>query len=347
MVKMKNGISVYSGLNCSIEENIALIETAAEFGLKRLFTSVNIPEADSGSDDFAIILATAIEKDFEIILDITPETISTFDFALDFEQITPRLDDGFNPMQISALSHIRPIMLNASTVSENLLITLTELEADFANISALHNFYPQIYSGLDANYFKEQNQMLHRFGIETGAFAATLNGRRRPPLMEGLPTIEFTRNFSTDFSARYLTALGTDFVMISDSLPTIDECADIANLKADEIVFNATLNNEDSTIKNFLSKTFISRPEISPCIVRAANSRNSGETIFDDIPQSRRVGDITINNVNFGRYMGEVQIAKIDLPADVRVNSAAHIVDTDLILLECLGSNKKFSFRFV
>lgn len=353
---MQNGISVYAGLNTSIEENIALIETAASLGLTRIFTSVTIPEANSteGSNEFATILATGIANGFEIILDITPETLSTFDFALDFEEITPRLDDGFNPMQIAALSHIRRIMLNASTVNKALLVALIDLNADFSNISALHNFYPQLYTGLDISYYKAQNQLLHNFGISTGAFAASLNGRRRPPLMEGLPTIEFTRNFPTDFTARYLQALGTDFVIISDSLPTQEECTTIATLNSDTIVLEASITIDDKLLQpqivSYLSKTFVARTEISPCIIRAANSRDSKNSITTKLINNltpRKPGDITINNTNFGRYAGEVQVVKLDLPADPRVNTVAQVTNLDTMLLESIGSNQAFTIRFV
>ena len=346
---MENGISIYSGLNCSLEENIALIEMAVSLGLKRIFTSIAIPETNSDyGADFAIVLATAFENDLDIIIDVTPETISTFDFALDFEQIIPRLDDGFNPMQIAALSQTRRIMLNASTTDENLLLTLTDLKADFNNISALHNYYPQIYSGLDIAYFKTQNQLLHKFGITTGAFVASLNGRRRPPLFEGLPTVELTRNFSTDFSARYLSALGTDFIIISDSLPTYEECKAVADIDENIIFLQTSLIDNDPLIIGHLKKIFVSRPEISPCIIRAANSRNSDVTIEpNNNPQPRKIGDITINNVNFGRYMGEVQIVKLDLPPDFRVNTVAQIINSDSFFLEHLHSGQAFAFNFI
>ena len=351
---MENGISIYSGLNCSLEENLQLIETAASLGLKRLFTSVLIPEAEADNleAEFAAILATAIENDFEIILDVTPETISTFDFALDFEQITPRLDDGFNPMQIAALSQIRRIMLNASTVNEELLITLTRLEANFSNISALHNFYPHIHTGLDVTHFQLQNKLLQGFGISTGAFAASLNGRRRPPFQEGLPTVEITRSFSTDFTARYLAALGTDFIIISDSLPTYEECSSITNLNAGEaILVIKTLTTDPASLK-LLSQKFRSRYELSPNVIRAANSRVIAKELNliinpEDVQlRSRSPGDITIDNTNFERYMGEVQIVKSNLPPDSRVNIAAQITETDLMLLEHLSCNQAFSFRF-
>ena len=349
---MDNGISVYAGLNCTVAENLALIEMAASLGLKRIFTSVTIPEAKSDFiDEFAALLTIAIGNNLEVILDVTPETISTFDFALDFEQITPRLDDGFNPMQIAALSQTRRIMLNASTANESLLSSLSNLKANFNNIFALHNFYPQIYSGLDVAYYQAKNHLLHKFGITTGAFAASLNGRRRPPFSEGLPTVEFTRNFSTDFTARYLTALNTDFIIISDSLPTQDECKALSSLDRDKILLQASFTQSEfnpSEMPNLLSKTFISRPEISPYIIRAANSRNPNIHIKPlNNQQPRKPGDITINNADFGRYMGEVQIVKLDLPSDSRVNTIAHISDTDILLVEHINANQAFAFRFV
>lgn len=351
---MNNGISVYTGLNCSLEENLQLIETAASLGLGRLFTSVLIPETESSKlqTEFATVLIAAVECDFEVIIDVTPETISDFDFALDFEQIIPRLDDGFNPRQIAALSHIRRVMLNASTITEELLQTLADLETDFNNIAALHNFYPHIHTGLEINYFQQQNRMLKRFGIEVGAFVASLEGRRRPPFQEGLPTVELTRNFNVDFTARYLTALGIDFTIIADSLPTFKECSAIANLNRGEVVLEVHPVTSDSTALELLSHKFKCRPETSYSIVRAADSRTLarelGLTISpNNAPQPRGLGDITIDNSNFGRYMGEIQILKSALPPDPRVNLVAQISQTDLLLLDTLTSGKTFSLRFI
>ena len=351
---MDNGISVYSGLNCSLEENLKLIETAATLGLRRLFTSVLIPEAGSPNlqTEFATVLIAAVECDLEVIVDVTPETISDFDFALDFEQITPRLDDGFNTRQIAALSHIRRIMLNASTITEEILTTLADLEADFSNISALHNFYPHIHTGLDANYFQHQNRLLKDFDVTVGAFAASLDGRRRPPLMEGLPTVEVTRQFGVDLTARYLTALGADFVIISDSLPTFAECSSLTALTDGEIVLEARSTTTDTASLKLLSQGFQCRQETSPAVIRAANGRTLtkelGLTINpDNTPQPRDCGNVTIDNLNFGRYMGEVQIVKSALAPDPRANVVAQINETDLPLLGALTPGKRFRFRFI
>ena len=344
---MDNGISIYAGLNCTVEENVKLIETADSLGLKRLFTSVNIPEtnAEAFFDEFSAILAAALERDFEIILDVNPDNI----FAFDFDELTLRLDDGFDAGQVADLSHIHRIMLNASTINEEFLSALVNLNANFSNISALHNFYPRPSTALDVNFFFKQNHLLHNFGIPTGAFVASQSGRRRPPLAEGLPTVEATRNFTVDLAARFLAALNTDFILVSDSLPTFEECVAVANIIDNEVIIQANLLTTDPMSIEFLSNSFIARAEISTDVIRAANSRSllNGTIEPEENSQVRHVGDITIDNSNFSRYMGELQIIKNDLPADPRVNVAAKILDSDLPLIKFIRPNQSFSFRFV
>ena len=166
---MRNGISVYVGLNYELEESLSLIETAANLNLSRLFTSANIPETANDEkffDDFAMILATAIEKNFEVILDVSKETFTNFEI----ENLTLRLDDGFSVPEMAEISRERKIQLNASTVTPETLKYLQIAGANFGNISALHNFYPHLHTGLDTYFFEEQNKIIHDFGIEVGAF---------------------------------------------------------------------------------------------------------------------------------------------------------------------------------
>ena len=352
---MRNGISVYAGLDCSMEENINLISNAAKVGLNRLFTSVQVPEANAEEffEHFAAILGAALENDFEVILDVNSENITAFDF----EQLTLRLDDGFSVGQVADLSQIHRIMLNASTINDEFLAALVDLNANFSNIAALHNFYPRPFTGLDLHYFKKQNQLIHDYGIEVGAFVASKDGRRRPPICEGLPTLEFTRDFSTDLAARTLAALGSDFIIISDSLPTFEECADVSNVIDNEVIFHANLSTSDPSIISLLNHSFKARAEISPNVIRAANSRSlfefsgltdEGVEIAPDMePAQRFRGSVTVDNSDFGRYAGEVQIVKSTLPADSRVNVAAQIIDSDLHLIDFIDPNQSFSFKFI
>ncbi len=348
---MQNGISIYAGLDYDGEENLSLIETAAEMGFKRLFTSAQIPEAtdnETFQEDLADILTTATLNGFEIILDVNAENFSEYNF----DGITLRLDDGFDAEQVAEISHSRKIMLNASTVTEDFLNDLLGKGANFDNISALHNFYPHPCTGLDTYFFSNQNLILHDFGISVGAFIPSKDGKRRLPLREGLPTLEDCRNFSTDLSARFLAALGTDFIIIGDGQPTREELQALAAIQSDEVILHAQLLSNNLTTAEILCKHFTRRADVAKSVIRAAEGRRylkevGGNIPSDNLPIERSFGDITVDNDGFGRYAGEVQIVQDILPADERVNIAAHILEEEIFLMGYIKPRQKFSFKFV
>ena len=349
---MQNGISIYAGLDYDAEENLALIDEAAALGFKRLFTSAQIPEAANAEnflDDFAEILMTAKFNGMEIILDVNVDNFSQYN---SIDGLTLRLDDGFDAAQVAAISKSRKIQLNASTVTEEFLNALVNSNANFQNISALHNFYPRPYTGLDTYFFADQNRICHFFGIEVGAFVPSHDGKKRLPLREGLPTLEDCRKFSTDLSARFLAALGTDFIIIGDGQPTKDELQAVAAINDDEVIMHAQLLSNDLTTAEILSNTFTRRPDVSKSVIRAVEGRKFlnevGENIpADNLPIERSFGDVTVDNEKFGRYAGEVQIVQDVLPADERVNIAAHILDEENFLTGYIKPRQKFSFKFV
>lgn len=347
---MQNGISIYAGLDCDIEENLTLIDTAAALGLKRLFTSAQIPEtsnAENFQEDFAEILATAALHGFEIIIDVNADNFAQYDI----DGITLRLDDGFTAQRVAEISRARKIQLNASTVTEDFLDDLTDLGANFDNIAALHNFYPHPHTGLDTYYFDNQNKILHDFGIVVGAFVPSRDGKRRAPLYEGLPTLEDCRNFSTDLSARYLAALGVDFIIIGDGQPSYEELKAIVAIQSNEVIIRAKMLTDDSVAAEILRKQFTRRADVSKSVIRAVEGRQylkelGGTLKADSSIRARTFGDVTIDNENFGRYAGEVQIVQDVLPADGRVNIAAHILDEEFFLAGCLKPRRRFSFKF-
>ena len=194
--------------------------------------------------------------------------------------------------------------------------------------------------------------MLHDFGINAGAFVPSLEGKRRAPLFEGLPTLEDCRNFSTDLSARFLAALGTDFIIIGDGLPTEEEVIAVASAKENEVVISAKLLTDDLNTIELLKNTFTRRPDVSKSVIRAVEGRKFlkqiGGTIEpENYSSERNFGDITVDNRTFGRYAGEVQIVEDILPVDSRVNTVARIVDKEIFLADYIKPNQKFSFRFI
>lgn len=349
---MQNGISIYAGLDYDAEENLALIDEAAALGFKRLFTSTQIPEtadAEIFQEDFADILMTAKFNGMEIILDVNAENFSTYN---GIDGLTLRLDDGFDAAQVAEISRTRKIQLNASTVTAEFLNALVEGGANVQNISALHNFYPHPNTGLDTYFFADQNRILHDFGIQVGAFVPSHDGKKRLPLREGLPTLEDCRNFSTDLSARFLAALGTDFIIIGDGAPTQDELHAVAAINDDEVILHAQLLSNDLTMAEILSNTFTRRADVSKSVIRAVEGRQylrevGGTVPAESLPIERSFGDVTVDNEKFARYAGEVQIVQDVLPADERVNIAAHILDEENFLTGYIKPRQKFSFKFI
>lgn len=348
---MQHGISVYAGLDYTDKENLALIETAADMGFKFLFTSAQIPETVDDEKffaDFTEILTTAVTRDLEIILDVNADNFSQYDI----DGLTLRLDDGFSAKQVAEISRARKIQLNASTVTEDFLNILDDLGANFDNIAALHNFYPRPNTGLETYYFDNQNRILRDFGIKVGAFVPSKDGKRRLPLREGLPTLEDCRNFTTDLSARFLAAFGVDFMIIGDGAPTQDELQAVAAIQSDEIIFHAQLISNDLTTAELLSHTFTRRPDLAKSVIRAVEGRQyikelGGKIPVEELSIQRSFGDVTVDNENFGRYAGEVQIIQDVLPADGRVNIAAHILDEEIFLTGYLKPRQRFSFKFI
>ena len=198
---MQNGISIYPGLDNTLSENLALIETAAALGLPRLFTSLHIPETDPSAlkRELGVLLKAARAHHMEIISDVSPATLTLLglkEFNLSaFRMLgitTLRLDDGFTCEDIARLSHnsqhIR-LQLNASTMTGRLLQKLVDAKTDFSSIDALHNFYPRTGTGLSEETLARKTAMLHKAGIRVGAFLPSLAGRR---LLQGTILPEHT-----------------------------------------------------------------------------------------------------------------------------------------------------------
>ena len=355
---MKNGISIYPGLDGTIEENLALMERAAAAGIKRVFTSLHIPESDENAmkKDLGRIIKSAREKKMEVIADTTPQTMRLFgmsEFSLStFRMLgieTIRLDADYEAKEIAALSRNRQnirIQLNASTITGNFLTKLMEAKTNFKNVDALHNFYPRPGTGLGEETLVRKTLMLHKFGISVGAFVPG-EKHKRGPLFDGLPTMEDHRDMGVDLAARHLVALGVDSVFIGDGLPGDEEIAALGKLKSDKVVLNAELFTADPVQKELLNHDFTARMDEARDAVRAEESRRLvSNPIFPENPVQRNPGDITIDNEQYLRYMGELEIIKIGQAADERVNVAGRIAPNETFLIDYITPGRKFSFKF-
>lgn len=358
---MDNGISIYPGLDNTLEENIDLIERAHHCGFRRIFTSLHIPETnyDALKSELSDLLRTARRCDMEVISDISPATME----LLGIREFSPsafrmlgittlRLDYGFGLEEIAELTRNKlglRIQLNASTITGRMLSALMELKANFHQLDALHNFYPRRGTGISEEFMVRKTMMLHKVGIKTGAFVPSQH-RRRSPLKDGLPTLEDHREESADLAARHLIALGIDSVFIADSLPSDDELQLVGSLTDDLVTLQARLLTGNTFQQKLLSHTFTARPDEARDAIRASESRDLLKKLDGIIQPNntiiRPIGAITIDNQQYQRYMGELQIIRTPQEADARTNVAAIVDENEVNLLQYITPGRKFSFRF-
>lgn len=194
---------------------------------------------------------------------------------------------------------------------------------------------------------KGQLQVIYGPG-KVNAFVQS-NNRKRSPLKDGLPTLEDHRDLEVREAANHLFALGNESVFIGDSLPSLDELKDLSTLKEGAIELDIELKVSDSVITKLLKEVYSSRTDDARDAIRAAESRLIlGNDVISPLNTiNKNYGDVTIDNVDYQRYMGELQILKVSQKADKRTNVVASVLHNKLYLLKYIKSGKKFYFNII
>lgn len=356
---MSFGFSVYFGLDNSKEENIKLLKDAHNLGFTRIFTSLHIPEANYEVLKVEVkeFFELAKDYDMDIISDISPNTFKFLDLDdMDLKGLrdmgvkTIRIDFGYSEEDIAKMSKNKygiKIQLNASTITEEFFKKLDRYSPDYENIDALHNFYPRIGTGISEECMIKKNSILKEREIKPCAFVQS-NNRKRSPLKDGLPTLEYHRGMAVREAANHLFALGNTSVFIGDSLPSIEELKELSSLNPEVIELDIKVKSNDEITLRLLNEVYSARTDEARDAIRASESRL---ILKEDIIEpynnvNKEVGDITIDNKYYLRYMGEFQILKMNQEKDSRTNVVASILQKDLYLLKYIQGGKKFRFNF-
>ncbi len=318
-------------------------------GFNTVFTSIYVDEKDAESIKNRLneLVKWCKNLDLEIIADVTAEELKKLGIDInDVGQVQSlnltglRIDDGVRMETIAKLSKSMPIALNASTISEEDLVSLKEYNAAFDHLQAWHNFYPHPETGLDANWLKEKNDWLHSRGFKTMAFAPG-NDKLEGPIGESLPTLEKQRHENPLAAMLELKKLSCDYVFIGDAglkRSTIDSFENY--LKKRVITLHV-----DHDLLELFENEWHNRPDAARDVIRLKESRQLQllKTAPEE-PENRPKGSITCDNDKYLRYKGEIQITKRDLPLNDKVNVIGHVVKDDLALLDEVGSNTQLLF---
>ncbi len=349
------GISVFFGMNQTTEQNRCYLKLARKIGYTRLFTSLHIPESNAAElvREARLMLQQAAELGIAVTADISPQTWQQFGIsASQFAGIgidTLRIDYGMGPDQIKKLAQSTGLRIevNASTMTENMLRQMFDAGIDPSCMSACHNYYPRPETGISYDLFVQRSEIFTARNIPLAAFIPGLTNPRGP-IHAGLPTLESHRNICSVDAARQLWASGVvDTIIWGDPLVTEAELAAVAQLpqkNSDPLELRMIPVSGDSRDIEWLQNNLhTNRLDAAGAAVRSQESRSQlYDPILPQPAQIRRRGDVTIDNSNYGRYMGELQILLQDLPADERVNVIGRIVHEDLCLLECVHPGRKF-----
>lgn len=348
------GISVYLG-DDSFQQLGPYIEQVRKIGFKSIFTSLHIPEDNPlfYKERLQQLGSWAQQFDMELVADIAPASLVNLGFdwnnaegLLDWGVTGLRIDYGIDDKVIAALSHKMKIALNASTLTKEGLTALMEYGLQKESVEMWHNFYPRPETGLDSVEFAKTNRWLRSEGLMVMAFIPG-DEILRGPLYKGLPTLEEHRGRGPFEAYMNLKENGAvDKVLVGDitlsekSLQQFEAFGQgVISLRAEKLVQVGELPVQTN------------RWDAARDCIRSMESRQYGligthllkpeNTIF------RSKGSVTIDNEQYGRYRGELQITKRDLPTDDKVNVIGKVIEEDLPLLAFIKGGVEFQLKWI
>ncbi|UJL46104.1 DUF871 domain-containing protein [Virgibacillus sp. NKC19-16] len=353
------GISIYLS-NLSIDQQETYIKKMNQLGFTSIFTSLHIPEdnPETYKESLSKLGKLAIKYNMELIADISPESLDYLGFSWDnADQLKEwgltglRIDYGISDETIAQLSHKMIVALNASTITSENITHLRKYGANFSSLEAWHNYYPRPETGLGVEDFNEKNHFLKSEGIKVMTFIPG-DGEQRGPLFQGLPTIEAHRGQSTFSSFMELQHNPwVDKIFIGD--PSVGDMSEdkFANYTDRTVLVRAKSFTSNQRVKKSLEVKQTNRLDAARDVIRSAESRQYG--LIGDLPVEphhtvvRKEGSITVDNENYGRYQGEIQITKRTLPADEKVNVIGQVMEEDRPLLPFIKGGMAFQIEWV
>ncbi len=284
---------------------------------------------------------------FRTIADVSVKTLEQFgcrdltELAAELKLWAIRIDYGFSAEEIEAMAGRMPLVLNASTTSPE---DARRIAQAGVQVFALHNFYPRPETGLDEELFVERTSQLQAAGLSVQAFIPG-DTLKRGPIFEGLPTLEEHRYLlpSAAFVDMHLR-FGIEDIFLADPGISEKESQRIADYcKTGVIPVPAKLCKG---WEHLYDKVFTCRVDSPKWLIRFQESRTyscQGDIVEPANCVQRLRGSITVDNVGYGRYSGEIMMMRDHLPADSRVNVIGSIDPKAELLLDRIGRGMKFT----
>lgn len=342
------------------------LEKAGKYGFREVFSSIHLPELalKDQVEMLEELARTANHLGMELTVDIGGGEIGQL--LADSQMCARvrsagigllRLDYGFCTEQAGALYNrlgIKGFVVNASiydreeaeAVKKNLTAIDSRLE-----LRACHNFYPRPETGLDREFFNEQNRIFAELGLIT---YACIPGKSypRPPLGLGLPTLEQHRGMNLEqVCVDLVCSPGIGGVMAADEFFNETEMACVARaVNREALTLQIRLETGVGQVERelILGTSHHIRYDSNRQVLRSRTSREMsriGAKVAPGLTGERRRGMVTVDNERYGRYSSEVQILLADLEADSRVNCCGQISEEDMWKLDFYRQGFDYQFQ--
>lgn len=338
----KKGISIFTGLSdYTKENNLKYLYDAYNEGYEIVFSSCHINEATTTTEELQELINEVVKLGMKLSLDISKPMYEKLILPNDLYAL--RLDYGFSDEDMIELSKTKKfkIELNASCISKEKLLNLIEKGLNPEKIRMSFNYYPKPYTAHSIEFCEEIVKFCHELNIKVGAFLPSKSGKR-PPLYEGLPSVESHRMIELDLAIEEFKAIEIDEILFGDAYASHEELRTLSLHQTEELLVKFEPYNEFNDF-NHIDGVLKTRPDFSPYFLRVSSKRIQGELIpFNTI--NRNINDVTVDNDLFKRYKGEINIMLKNLPSDERVNVIGKVNTTKIVVDKI---EKGHSFRFV
>lgn len=359
---MKNiGISIYPAKS-TFEKDKEYLDLANKYSFTRVFMSLLEIEGDTKEvvGKFKKVIEYASLVGIETVLDINPGLfgqlgVSYTDLSF-FKELGAgviRLDLGFTGAEEAIMTEnpeklkIEVNMSGGTNYIDNLMSNRPNRDY----LTASHNFYPQLYSGLSQEHFERMTAKFNKYRLQTAAFVTVENGELGPwPVQQGLCTLEDHRYLSMHTQATHYKLMDSiDDLLIGNAYATEEELKALSESYLGsypqfkmEFVEGVT----DLEKKVILDAVHSYRGDISAYMIRSSMTRITYKD--EDFPAHQtdaiKKGDILICNNEFGQYKGETQIALKEMKNDGTRNIVGRIKEEAIFLLDYLAPSANFKF---
>lgn len=294
------------------------------------FTSFQLPEHPLEISDMTRLVKLARSYEVDLIPDIAHKDLTKENIALlkNAGLSYLRLDEFGDEAFIERCGKSFTLVVNASTFTQREYKLLERLGFS-RQIIACHNYYPKVYSGISLAKFTEINQQLHTLGIKVLAFISG-DEPLRGPLHEGLPTVETHRTVDTRLAICELILAHTDMILVGDTFINESTQKVMKEFQKGFVSLTAEVPAE------LTGKVLHDRVDASEFVYRVLGTRGSTLLGGEVSTTTRTIGEINQANVRYGRYQGEIEIAKEELPADERQNVVGHLLLSEIAVFTAL-----------